>query len=265
MNNDDRVEIELQTPQQTHKTPLSSTLKLDSGNYNEIIYQNAPIHQKICCYKKPVEWKQMPDRKILTNVPDLELPNNKISTSKYTVVTFVPKNIYEQFSKMANMYFLIIGFLQLIKEISTSSGVPVTWAPLMFIIFISALKDLFEDLKRHKSDNEENKRKTKVLRNSIFEETRWEDLNVGEIISLNQDEYFPADVLLLRSSEPKGVCYIETKNLDGETNLKQKKAHPDLDGLKSLNESQVLFFFFMMESIRCFCILDVSNPGSFQL
>ena len=185
----------------------------------------------------------MPDRKILTNLPDMALPNNKISTSKYTLVTFVPKNIFEQFSKMANMYFLVIGFLQLIKEISTSSGVPVTWAPLSFILFISALKDLFEDLKRHKSDNEENKRKTNVLRDFIFKETAWEDLNVGDIISLNQDEYFPADVLLMRSSEPKGVCYIETKNLDGETNLKQKKAHPDLDSLKNMSESQVTYTF----------------------
>ena len=240
---DDKVDIELSSAQMNLNAPLSSLPKKPFENYennsSEIIYKNAPIRTKICCFKKPVEWKNMPDRKILMNIPDLELPNNKISTSKYTLLTFVPKNLLEQFTKMANMYFLIIGFLQIIKEISTSSGVPVTLFPLSFIIFISALKDLFEDLKRHKSDHQENNKKIKVLRNFEFRETIWENLNVGDIINLNQDEYFPADVLILRSSEPKGVCFIETKNLDGETNLKQKKAYSDLENLKNRNDSEV--------------------------
>lgn len=43
------------------------------------------------------------------------------------------------------------------------------------------------------------------------------------------DEYFAADMILAQSSEPKGVCYIETKNLDGETNLKLKSAEKYLN------------------------------------
>ena len=39
-----------------------------------------------------------------------------------------------------------------------------------------------------------------------------------------EKEYFPCDMILLNSSNPNGVCYVETKNLDGETNLKHKKA-----------------------------------------
>ena len=42
------------------------------------------------------------------------------------------------------------------------------------------------------------------------------------------NEYFPADVLILNTSEKKGICFIETKSLDGETNLKHKVAHVDL-------------------------------------
>ena len=49
----------------------------------------------------------MADRKIKTNLPDLEVPNNKISTSKYTKITFFPKNLFEQFSKLSNAYFLV--------------------------------------------------------------------------------------------------------------------------------------------------------------
>lgn len=45
------------------------------------------------------------------------------------------------------------------------------------------------------------------------------------IVKIKENEYFPADLILLNSSASKGICYIETKNLDGETNLKHKQAN----------------------------------------
>lgn len=42
-----------------------------------------------------------------------------------------------------------------------------------------------------------------------------------------QDEYFPCDLILINSSLPKGIAYIETKGLDGETNLKAKQAQSE--------------------------------------
>ena len=52
--------------------------------------------------------------------------------------------------------------------------------------------------------------------------SKWKDLEVGQIVKVMKDEYFPADIVLLSSSEKSGICYIETKSLDGETNLKHK-------------------------------------------
>ena len=53
---------------------------------------------------------------------------------------------------------------------------------------------------------------------------RWMEIKVGDIVRVEENQYFPCDLLLITSSVSKGVCYVETKNLDGETNLKHKKA-----------------------------------------
>lgn len=66
------------------------------------------------------------DRKIIINEPDLTLCNNMICTSKYTKWNFIPLNLFEQFSKMANLYFLIIGYFETVRPISITDGQPVT-------------------------------------------------------------------------------------------------------------------------------------------
>ena len=151
---------------------------------------------------------------------------NDITTSKYTALTFLPKNLIEQFSKAANVYFLIITFMQMIPIISISAGKPVMLLPLMFVIGVSMIKDIFEDFKRHKSDNQENTRKALVYDkiSKEFIKVPWRDIKVGQIVKVESDTFFPADMILAQSSETKGVCYVETKNLDGETNLKHKTA-----------------------------------------
>lgn len=92
------------------------------------------------------------------------------------------------------------------------------------------LKDAFEDYKRHKSDKGENEQKTIKFDKTTgrFEYTEWQHVKPGDIIKVENDKYVPCDLVILHSSDPKGVCYVETKNLDGETNMKMKTCHKEL-------------------------------------
>ena len=61
-----------------------------------------------------------------------------------------------------------------------------------------------------------------------FVNVRWCDIKIGDFVKVDQNEFFPADMLVIKSSEEEGVCYVETKNLDGETNLKHKSVPKQL-------------------------------------
>ncbi|EGD72760.1 ATP8B1 protein [Salpingoeca rosetta] len=148
---------------------------------------------------------------------------NRIKTAKYTLLTFLPVNLFEQFMRVANAYFLLQLILQLIPQISSLS--PITTAlPLVFVLGVTAVKDGNDDYKRHKSDATINNRAIDVLRNSKWVESQWQDVHVGEIIRLRKDDFVPADLVVLSTTEADHDCYIETADLDGETNLKKRYA-----------------------------------------
>ncbi|XP_053180121.1 phospholipid-transporting ATPase IA [Scomber japonicus] len=145
--------------------------------------------------------------------------SNRVSTAKYNVLTFLPRFLYSQFRRAANAFFLFIALLQQIPDVSPT-GRWTTLVPLLFILVVAAVKEIIEDLKRHKADNVVNKKECQVLRNGAWEIVHWEKVAVGEVVRAANGDHLPADLVILSSSEPQGMCYIETSNLDGETNLK---------------------------------------------
>ncbi|PKS11949.1 hypothetical protein jhhlp_001245 [Lomentospora prolificans] len=161
--------------------------------------------------------------------------DNHISTAKYNIATFLPKFLFEQFSKVANIFFLFTAALQQIPGLSPTNQYT-TIAPLLVVLVVSAVKELVEDYKRRQADKHLNLSKARVLRGSDFTETKWINVAVGDIVRVESEEPFPADLVLLASSEPEGLCYIETANLDGETNLKIKQALPETSTMVSPGE-----------------------------
>uniref|UniRef100_A0A8D0ARV2 Phospholipid-transporting ATPase n=1 Tax=Sander lucioperca TaxID=283035 RepID=A0A8D0ARV2_SANLU len=147
--------------------------------------------------------------------------DNAIKTSKYNLFTFLPLNLFEQFQRLANAYFLFLMALQVIPQISSLSWFT-TAVPLILVLSITAVKDASDDINRHKSDKQVNNRMVKVLIDG--ENEKWLNVQVGDIIKLENNQFVTADLMLLSSSEPLNLVYVETAELDGETNLKVKQA-----------------------------------------
>ncbi|KAK3146573.1 hypothetical protein QOZ80_3BG0268210 [Eleusine coracana subsp. coracana] len=142
-------------------------------------------------------------RQVYVNDPDkyelegLTYPLNGVSTTKYTVVTFVPKSLFEQFRRVANFYFLVCGILALTPLAPYTAVSAWSLVPLCITVVLTMAKEGYEDWRRKQQDDELNNRIVKV------------------------------------HSGNDGICYVETMNLDGETNLKVKQA---LEVTLDLNE-----------------------------
>ncbi|KAL7397796.1 hypothetical protein ABVT39_028093 [Epinephelus coioides] len=156
--------------------------------------------------------------------PNRHYANNKIKTTKYTVLSFLPKNLFEQFHRFANVYFVFIALLNFVPVVNAFQP-ELALAPVVFILSVTAIKDLWEDYRRHRSDKEINHMDCLVYSRAErrYVEKYWKELRVGDFIKLRCNEILPADVLLLSSSDPDRLCHIETATLDGETNLKQRQ------------------------------------------
>uniref|UniRef100_A0A6Q2Y3E5 Phospholipid-transporting ATPase n=1 Tax=Esox lucius TaxID=8010 RepID=A0A6Q2Y3E5_ESOLU len=138
-------------------------------------------------------------RLIFLNQPQFtKFCSNHVSTAKYNVLTFLPRFLYSQFRRAANSFFLFIALLQQIPDVSPT-GRWTTLVPLLFILVVAAVKEFIEDLVRLPMLNQ-NVLLRYFIWNGAWEIVHWEKVRY--------------------QNTPQGMCYIETSNLDGETNLK---------------------------------------------
>ncbi|KAJ8385793.1 hypothetical protein AAFF_G00182370 [Aldrovandia affinis] len=149
---------------------------------------------------------------------------NSIRTTKYTLISFIPINLFEQFHRAANLYFLFLVVLNWVPVVEAFQK-EITMIPLVVVLTVIAFKDALEDYRRYRFDKKINNLVAKVYsgKQQGYVDQRWKDVRVGDFVRLSCNEIIPADMVLLYSSEPDGMCHIETANLDGETNLKQRQ------------------------------------------
>ncbi|KAJ0936566.1 putative P-type phospholipid transporter [Helianthus annuus] len=154
--------------------------------------------------------------------------DNRVSNRKYTLLNFIPKNLWEQFSRFMNQYFLLIACLQLWPLITPVNPAS-TWGPLIFIFAVSATKEGWDDYCRYISDKKANEKEVWVVRQGSKKLIQAQDILVGNLVWLRENDEVPCDLVLLGTSEPQGVYVC----LDGETDLKTRSIPPACMGIDS--------------------------------
>ena len=120
-------------------------------------------------------------------------------------------------------------------------------APLIFVLSVSLIRELIEDLQRAKLDKEQNSEFVEVFRNGKWINSVSGDLKIGEIVSVRKDNTFPADLILVDSCLKGGFCFVETGSLDGEKSLKIRESPIFTKGkfnLDVINEEKNITFFY---------------------
>ena len=93
-------------------------------------------------------------------------PSNRVVTSRYTLVSFVPVSLFSllnPFNKVANFYFLCVGCMQMMPAITITQGRAGTFMPLTFVLLVDMVMRALEDYARHRADAETNSQPVDVL------------------------------------------------------------------------------------------------------
>lgn len=155
-------------------------------------------------------------------------PDNSIRTTRYTLLYFLPKFLFFQFTAFENIFFLFIAIIQQIPGVSPTSRFT-TAIPLLFVIFFALLKEAYEDFKRFRHDQRENNRIVTVVHAGVKEvSVRCRDLLVGHLIKVRSGEAVPADSLLIGACSGDGSCFANTAMVNGEKMPKRFFAPPSL-------------------------------------
>lgn len=163
-------------------------------------------------------------------------PDNTITTTKYNIITFVPKSLLLQFRRAANIYFLIVTILTCMKFSPKQPGSMI--GTFAFVLMATMVKDAIEDYNRYKHDKAANDRPAfKFSKKNKWKKVKCSSLRPGDFIKVVKEEELSADTLILKTSNENGYSYIDTKNLDGETNLKEKCA---IEEFRRIQENELL-------------------------
>ncbi|BGO95468.1 hypothetical protein NBRC10512_006146 [Rhodotorula toruloides] len=234
-------EIRLLGQDSTTRSPPSSAAKKRRLSVSRLLHLSSPPSSK----PRTIPFNDAPSkRKKLSFAPNL------VKNQKYNVATFLPLVLYEQFKFFYNLYFLLVALSQFVPALRI--GFLATYiVPLAFVLAVTIGKEAFDDYKRYLRDRAANSAlysrlvphsastphshhaSSSTPSTAPLKPTPSSNLRVGDLVFLEKNDRVPADILLLRTSDPSGTCFVRTDQLDGETDWKLRVAVERTQALQS--------------------------------
>ena len=149
--------------------------------------------------------------------------NNSIRTCQYTIITFLPLALFNQFKSAFNWFFLIYNIIAMIPALSDLDPLAEV-TPFIVVLIFNLIKEAIEDYRKYKNDKKANEASVLIFKDKRFHREKCENIRVGNILKIYKEDLIPADVLIIKSSLKTGLAYMQTSNLDGENTLKPREA-----------------------------------------
>ncbi|KAJ6239211.1 putative phospholipid-transporting atpase [Anaeramoeba flamelloides] len=166
---------------------------------------------------------------------------NYISTTTYNLLNFIPLNLFQQFRRLANFYFLLSAIISLGPWSPINPWI--NFNPLIFVLTVSGIKAAIDDLNRRKEDRKANNKQFKYYdyQSNEIRTIKSGNLMVGDLVFVEKDRVLPADIVVISTSDVQdNLCFIETSNLDGETNIKERVALIETSNYRNVESFQNL-------------------------
>jgi magnesium-transporting ATPase (P-type) len=124
---------------------------------------------------------------------------NDVRTSQYTLLSFWPLALLNQYKNPFNIFFLVMMIINCIPAISPTSPVT-TIIPVVVVLIINLIREAAEDFKKHRNDRRANDAPCYIYKSPKFVKEKCKNINVGNVIRVKKDEEIPADLLIIKSS-----------------------------------------------------------------
>lgn len=154
---------------------------------------------------------------------DNKYPPNIIKNQRYNIITFLPIVLFNQFKFFLNLYTLLMACSQFIPELLIGYFYTY-WAPLCFVLLVSCVREAVDDILRWKRDKAVNSQLYQKLTPNGPLVIHSSKIKVSDLIIVEKDQRVPADMILLKTTEKNGSCFVRTDQLDGETDWKLRLA-----------------------------------------
>ena len=236
-----------------------STLpKLDNTETHTIYTRSKCSYLTDCIFPCCKKVNMIHKRRIYINTVSSSSKNytkfkNIIRNQKYSIITFIPLCLYNQFKFFNNQFYLLLAISQFFDEFKV--GFLFSYiAPLVFVLVVTLTKEAIDDYKRYKRDKEQNTQKFTRIAHNGNRIINSADIRVGDLIEIHQHQRIPADIAILKSYDNN--IYIKTDQLDGETDWKLRKPVPYFQHLKSFEDD--------VFKINCDFIIEPPNKSIYE-
>ena len=252
-------------------TKLNLNTTIQENNINSLIPISKNCPNDLSQNQNNKNKQKKTQRKLYVDLQDDTIVNqpekycdNSVRTTQYTLLSFLPLALLDQYKNPFNIYFLVSMIINMIPAISSVN--PATnLLPVIIVLIINLIREAVEDYRKYSNDKLSNETLNYVYKLPKFLKQKCANIKVGNIVRVGKEETIPADLLIIKTSLKTGFCYMQTANLDGETALKPREAINFTQQRLKYDSPKTFKNILSSQDDKCFIEVDVPSENIYEI